>query len=192
MSREATRLRILDAAVRLLEDPHKTVSLDAVAARADVSRQTLYAHFDSRANLLVEVVEHVKASLGFDGLVAPVLSATTAPEALEALMQMHQAFTPTVLAAALAVDAERHRDRDIAEALESRPIGRHQLALHVATRLAAEGRLGHGLTAEIAADLIGVLSAPAATEELLHRRGWTVDDLAPRLLALFRTRLLDD
>lgn len=50
--------RILEAARRLfLEKDYDTVSVDAIAHDADVSKATLYAHFSSKEELLLELVK---------------------------------------------------------------------------------------------------------------------------------------
>ena len=163
--RTATRLKILDAAAALLDHSPAAVSMDDVARRAGVSRQTVYSHFTSRAELLVEVVEHIKSRIGFDALVTPVLAAPTAGQALEAFIELHQQFTPATLSAALAVNRERTKDPDVAAAFESRVVGRHQLAHHVAVRLGAEGHLAQDVTVEVAADLLKRTDGPR-----VHRR----------------------
>jgi AcrR family transcriptional regulator len=54
-----TRQRLLEAATEVfLESPPMTASLDEVAARAGVSRPTLFFHFGSRAELMSEVMRH--------------------------------------------------------------------------------------------------------------------------------------
>jgi AcrR family transcriptional regulator len=54
-----TRQRLLDAATEVfLESPPMTASLDEVAARAGVSRPTLFFHFGSRAELMAELLRH--------------------------------------------------------------------------------------------------------------------------------------
>lgn len=53
-----SRAAILDAAVRLLNaDPD--ASVEAVAAEAGVTRQTVYAHFPSRRKLLAAALDHI-------------------------------------------------------------------------------------------------------------------------------------
>lgn len=54
-----TRQRLLDAATEVfLEEPPMTASLDEVAARAGVSRPTLFFHFGSRGELISELLQY--------------------------------------------------------------------------------------------------------------------------------------
>jgi len=54
-----TRRRLLDAATEVfLESAPMTASLDEVARRAGVSRPTLFFHFGSRAELMVELLRY--------------------------------------------------------------------------------------------------------------------------------------
>jgi AcrR family transcriptional regulator len=55
---ERSRSAILDAAVRLLRE-RPEASLEAVARTAGVTRQTVYAHFSSRDELLAAAVDRV-------------------------------------------------------------------------------------------------------------------------------------
>lgn len=72
---------ILDAAEALLHDGHAT-SIAAVAARAGVSRVTVYAHFSTREAILEAVVERTvaRAAKAFDDATSGVASAVDALE----------------------------------------------------------------------------------------------------------------
>ena len=59
-ARSETRLRILEAARRLLANESKTdLSMEAVAQGADVSRLTIYYQFSSRGGLLEALFDHL-------------------------------------------------------------------------------------------------------------------------------------
>ena len=58
-----TRQRLLQAACEAFRDDGYQVSIDRIAARAQVARQTLYNHFPSKEALFVEVMRHAIQSI---------------------------------------------------------------------------------------------------------------------------------
>lgn len=57
------RQRLLDAACEAFREEGYRVSIDRIAARAQVARQTLYNHFPSKKALFEEVVRHAIRSI---------------------------------------------------------------------------------------------------------------------------------
>jgi TetR/AcrR family transcriptional repressor of mexJK operon len=176
MTRDS-RAAILRATVGLLRSGDGAFTYEHLAAQAGVARQTLYSHFPDRAELLVAAVEQVRGELDLDELTSAVYTAPTARTALEALLELHIAFTPPLLAGLRAVEAQRAAHPDVSEAFERRSSGRRQLALHVITRLHAEGDLAAEWSVVDAADLVGALLAGGFTSELLEERRWTTGQL---------------
>src|SRR6185369_16607553 len=84
-SKEQTRLRLLESAQRLmLERGFHGTGLEDIAAAAGVSRQAVYkSHYDSKAELLLDLVRHVHATEKLDELIEPVRHAKTGLEMLE-------------------------------------------------------------------------------------------------------------
>lgn len=67
MARRGAALRehILDTAkLAFLEDGFERTSMDAIAARAETSKRSLYAHFPTKDALFLAVVEHIRALFG--------------------------------------------------------------------------------------------------------------------------------
>jgi len=58
-----TRQRLLDAACEAFREEGYKVSIDRLAARAHVARQTVYNHFPSKDALFAEVVRHAIQSV---------------------------------------------------------------------------------------------------------------------------------
>ena len=58
-----TRQRLLDAACEAFREEGYQVSIDRIAARAHVARQTVYNHFPSKDALFAEVVRHAIESV---------------------------------------------------------------------------------------------------------------------------------
>jgi AcrR family transcriptional regulator len=68
---EATRGRIVDAAVRVMARGIASLSIPAVAREAGVSVPTVYRHFGTKRELLAAVYPHVARRAGLDRLTAP-------------------------------------------------------------------------------------------------------------------------
>lgn len=168
-----SRVAILDAAVQLLStDPD--ASVEAVAAAAGVTRQTVYAHFPSRGQLLTAALDRVT-----EGSVAAMDAAD--PEgglAADALLRLLDAGTRAARqysgliqrAASLPVSPQVDRERHgpVADRLE-RVIRRGQEAGEFDGRLSSDWlvavtiTLGHAAAAEVEA---GRMSEREATEAL--------------------------
>ncbi len=185
-----TRQAIVEAALALLYEGDATFTYEALASRAGVACQTVYAHFADRESLLVAAVDHVREQLGADELVSPVYAATTARDALVSLIDFHLAYTPQILIPSRAIETERARDPSMSQAFERRPSGRRQVVRHVITRLQAERDLDPIWTVDEATDFVSALTTAAFTSDLLEERAWPVDRLRQRLLECIERTLL--
>lgn len=68
---QATRERILDAAMRVMARGIASLSVPAVAREAGVSTPTVYRHFGTKRDLLAAVYPHAAHRAGLDRLVPP-------------------------------------------------------------------------------------------------------------------------
>ena len=68
---QATRERILDAAMRVMARGIASLSVPAVAREAGVSTPTVYRHFGTKRDLLTAVYPHAARQAGLDQLVPP-------------------------------------------------------------------------------------------------------------------------
>jgi AcrR family transcriptional regulator len=68
---EDTRVRILEATVRVVSRGEATLSIPAVAREAGVSVPTVYRHFGTKADLLAAVYPHLMRRTGVDHLITP-------------------------------------------------------------------------------------------------------------------------
>jgi AcrR family transcriptional regulator len=185
-----TRASVADAVLAVLEADQR-LTYDAVANRAGVSRQTVYAHFPTRPELLVAAVERARDVAGLDAARQSVYEAPTATAALEALVDLHAWFVPSVLRAQVAIERERSIDPEVERAFATRSGSRRQLATHVATRLHAEAELASPWTVTTAGELIETLTSPTFTAQLLREARWSETELRDRLLLVLRRTLLD-
>jgi TetR/AcrR family transcriptional regulator, regulator of autoinduction and epiphytic fitness len=175
-----TRRAILDAAAVLFVDPgYAATPLTAVAAKAGVAVQTLYATFGSKQQLLSALVDVTIA--GDDEPVAlpdrPFVAevrAITDPRGKLARFARHLAETherqATVM---LALAGAATASPDVAAIVRKNEDDRYLGMTGLAADLLATGRVRPGLTAAEVADILWLAQDVHNYDWLVRRRGWT-------------------
>jgi TetR/AcrR family transcriptional regulator, mexJK operon transcriptional repressor len=189
---EASRLRerILVAATELfLAEGYGSTTIEAVAARAAISKRTFYDRFDDKAVLFAAVVHRIVEQIRPPPEV-PLLEGATLPDILRrlALMILRAALEPHALALHRLINAEAARFPELVRAVASD--GGMREATHLIGQLLARDLPDSKLSArdrEFAAEqFIFMLvtlprrramgfGAPMAPAEL---EGWTADVVA--------------
>jgi AcrR family transcriptional regulator len=160
-----TRQQLIDAAADRVRVSAEPLVLADVAARAGVSRATLYRHFASVTALLDGVAADLLARARFDKL----LSALETPDPVQALRQVVIAGTgiwaadTALVRNLLALARAQPAAVPVIERLE---LGRVAALERLADRLYQAGRLRDGLARSGAVDLLLVITAFAAWDEL--------------------------
>ncbi|MEO3859150.1 helix-turn-helix domain-containing protein [Acrocarpospora sp. B8E8] len=179
----ATRQRVLEAARALfLRRGYTGTTVDAIAARAAVSVQTVYNTVGGKAAVLKAVYDMMLAG---DTDPLPMIDRPTAqamrsaPDgrtclALYARMGREiydrvGSLLPILISEGAAGDREVRRVVDTME--QERAIGTAGVARHIADKFG----LKPGLSPEEAADILWTFTAPDLVNRLVRRRGWSVD-----------------
>jgi AcrR family transcriptional regulator len=169
-----TRLAILAAARRLLEERgYFGVGLEDIAADAGVSRQAIYLHFGSKANLLLELARHIDESQGLPALIGQFRTAPTSLEAMDRLIHVLATYGPKVLRIALVMDGARQSDDDALAAWRDRMMSRLGGMRWVIEWIHRDGLLAPRWTVEDAAEWWWALSSPQVQELLTEVRSWS-------------------
>ena len=185
--RQQTRIRILESARRLLvERGYHGVGLAEVARGAGVSRQALYLHFKSKAELLVATARHTDETIGVPEILRPVREARTAVEALDAGVAAYGAIEPDIYDVAAVVYAARRSDEAAEAAWQDRMAFRMANIRQGIERLQAEGLLADGWTVDEAADFAWALMSLHTYENLVVERQWPIERFVSRLQAILR------
>ncbi len=164
-----TRQQIIDAAARQVRASPEPLTLTDVAGRAGVSRATIYRHFGSVTDLLDGVAADLLARAGYGRL----LAALEFPDPADALRQVITAGTgiwasdPILVRNLTALGRTQPEALPVITQLER---GRLAAMEHLAARLDQAGRLRAGLTPARAVDLLLVVTAFAAWDELVTSR----------------------
>jgi len=186
-----TRRRILDTAWALLEEQGTGVRIADIAAKAGVSRQAVYLHFGDRTSLFVALGDHVDVSFGRDRLRAHVFGAPTGVESLRRWVQTMSWYTAKIDTVSRILELAAESDEALAAVWKDRMTGRRGHVRRIAERIAAEGQLADGWTAEAAADLIFAVTLPGPWRVLTSVVGWSNERYADVITGLLELSLLD-
>ena len=188
-----TRQRIIDTVnEQLRRGPGRPLSLDRVARDTGVARSTVYLIFGSRDGLLKAVAKEAAQRSG----VAGIVEAEADPDARRTLRRGIRAGVEMY-----AADREVFRALLALSRLDPETLGkvdplmdRHRTVgmATVAGRLAEQGALRPGMTAQEAADLLWVLTGFEAFDLLHTGRGLSVDEVSDRLITMAERSVLRD
>ncbi|MEU4702464.1 TetR/AcrR family transcriptional regulator [Nonomuraea dietziae] len=170
-----SRAAILDAAVQLLNE-RPDVSVEVIASAAGVTRQTVYAHFPSREELLEAAVDRVtEETVG--AMDAAGLDEESAAEALCRLIEVSRRMSeryPVLLQMPVSPQADQERHAPVADRLRriilrGQESGEFDRRLSTDWLVAATIALGHAAGDEAGAGRMSGEQADAALRLSLLR-----------------------
>ena len=174
-SRSATETRtaILDAARALFEaEPYSAVGMEAVAKKAGVSRQAIYLHFASKADLLTALHRRIN-ELDVEPVMRKVWKSPDAVRGLDAFVGSSAQAIPKFMglfdALSSAARVETVAEETMVPPRESRSTDCERMARW----LADDGVLADGVTVQEAADVLFTVASVPAYEMLVVTRGWS-------------------
>jgi AcrR family transcriptional regulator len=182
-----TRDRLLAAARRILETQgFESLTMSALGDEAGITRRAVYSHFDSRAQLVGELFDHVARTERLGESVARVWSAASATAALDEWARHLARYHPRVIAVDRAVDRVRHVDADAARHWRHVQRAKRANCRRLAAWLSRSGELASPWTLDSAADMLCALVSSDIIETLLVTRSWSRRDLSRHLSVLLR------
>jgi AcrR family transcriptional regulator len=191
-SAQSTRATILDAARKLFE-AHASgpVHMADVAASAGISRQAVYLHFPSRADLLLAVVRHVDDVHGFAGLLERVARQPHGGEALGLFIELWAAYLEEIGEISRAIEHLAQTDADAASAWEDRMDGFRSVCGLLVKRLQKDEALAHGWSPADAADLMWTTLSISTWRALTRGRQWSQARYVQRMWRHLERSLVD-
>lgn len=185
-----TRTRILQAAWDLLEESRgQGVRMSDIARQAGISRQALYLHFPTRAELLIETTHYLDAVKGTEERLAPSRAAETGIERLDAFIEAWAAYMPEIYGLAKAFLAMRDTDEAAAAAWDQRMQDMREGCEAAVAALKRDGMLSPAYAPKQATDILWTLLSIRNWEQWTLGCGWsqkryvaTMKSMAHRLL----------
>ena len=170
----------------MVERVGRNVRMGDVARGAGVSRQAVYDHFGSRAELMVATVRYGDEVLGLDERLRCYRAAVSGVERLETYVEFWGNYIPEIYGIARALLAERETDEAVAAAWDDRMGAVHDACRDIIEKLQRDGTLVSGWSTDEAADLLWTMLSIRNWENLTRERGWSVDHYVDRMRDLTR------
>ena len=168
-----TRARILQAALDLLEAGQgRGVRMSDIARQAGISRQAVYLHFPTRAELLIAATRHLEALKGTEALLAASRTAATGVERLDAYVEAWGNFIPEIYPVGRALLAMKDSDEAAAQAWDGRMQAMREGCAAAIAALARDGMLTADYGTEQAVDLLWTMLSVRNWEQLTIDCGW--------------------
>jgi len=182
-----TRTRILEQTWRLMEARRgREVSIESIARAAGVSRQAVYLHFGSRAELLVATVRYADEKNDLASRVRAISESPTGGDALDRLVEFWGGYVPDIYGLARALLASRETDPDAAAAWEDRMKVFREGCRRTADALAQEGVLAPEWNVRASAGMMWALLSVSVWENLTIDLGWSAGEYVARMKTALR------
>jgi AcrR family transcriptional regulator len=175
--RPQTRIQILEAARTIFEElGYYGAGLGAVAKKAGVSRQAIYLHFPTKAELLTALHLHI-----FDTDVVPalqrhpILDEMTGLEALDATIAADAEIVDRVWRIHESLTVARRQNPEVDQTLLAREQEHYDGLLEVGRRLERDGALPPTIPVGLFTDMLWGLMNIGTYRNLVVERGWPLD-----------------
>ena len=169
-----TRERILEAAWHLLEAGNPAaVRMTDIARQAGISRQALYLHFPTRAELLIATTRHLDQVNDIDARLAASRNAATGIDRLDAFIEAWGNHIPNIHGIAKALLAMKDSDEAAGLAWHDRMQAVRHGCQAAIRALKNDGMLSPGHSPKQATDILWTLLSVANWQQLTVDCGWS-------------------
>lgn len=157
-----------------------------VAKAAGLSRQAVYLHFGSRAELLIATARYGDQVLGLDTRRRHHEAATTGVERLETYVDFWGSYIPEIYGVARTLLEARETDKAAAAAWEDRMGAVRESCRATIDVLESEGMLAPPWSCDEATDLLWTMLSIRTWESLTIECGWSTHQYVDHLQSLAR------
>ncbi len=185
-----TRLSIVEATRTLLaETGYPEISLDDIAGRAGVSRQTIYVQFGSKSGVLQAVGEHIEQA-ALEGLIPTLLQASNPIDALRSGLERVAQFYEHDAQVLRNLHAQTVYDASYATVWRNKQLEIWRNTRRLVEWLDLDGCLTAAWSVDEATDWLWAASSFESYHQLVSERGWTAEQFVQRIMQLVEKTLL--
>lgn len=169
-----TRTRILQATWKLLVDQEGSGGrMGDIAKQAGISRQAVYLHFATRAELLAATTQYMDEALDVDKRLEPSRTSKTGVERLEYFIEAWGNYIPEIYGVAKALMAAENTDEAAAAAWKGRMLAMREGCKAAIDALNKDGALTPEIKPKQATDLLWTMLSVRNWENLTVEAGWS-------------------
>ena len=169
-----TRTRILVATVEMLEEHGgRGVRMGDIAKAAGISRQAIYLHFASRAELLEATTKYLDEVLDLDRRLVPSREAKSGVERLALYIEFWGRYVPEIYGVAKALLLVQDTDDAAAAAWKDRMLAMRAGCRAAVDALHSDGDLAPEWTPKRATDALWTMLLVPNWETLTGECGWS-------------------
>ena len=182
-----TRTRILQASLELLvASQGQGVRMADIARQAKISRQAVYLHFATRAELLIETTKYLDQLKGVEGRLAASRTARSGDQRLAAFIEAWGNYIPEMYGVGKALLIMKDSDQAAAQAWDKRMQDLREGCEAAISALHHDKRLSADYTPDQATDILWMMLSVRNWEQLTIECGWSQKKYIENLTSLAR------
>jgi AcrR family transcriptional regulator len=186
-----TRNRILKAVLILMEEQQGSeVRMTDIAKRSGISRQAVYLHFETRADLLISATRYIDEVNGFGERMAFLREKRSGAEKLDAFVETWGNYIPQIYPIAVALRAMMGKDQAASEAWNNRMQAVREGCEILVSTLQSDGNLNPNHSEEDATNLLWMLLSIENWERLTKECGWRQEKYINQIQELANSALI--
>jgi len=191
MSSEQTKTRILDTTWKLLEKRIEKNRMSDIAKAVGISRQALYLHYPTRAELLIATTKHIDTVKKVNQRLELSRTAGSGVERLHFFIKAWGGYIPEIHGISVALRNMRKNDKAAAEAWDDRMQAVRHGCQAAVVAIAKDGKLKFDLSEQIATDILWTLLTIENWEKLVINCGWFQSAYEEKMIELAEIAILE-
>ena len=191
MSSEQTKTRILETTWKVLETRSDKNRMSDIATAVGISRQALYLHYPTRAELLIATTKHIDKVKKVNQRLELSRAAGSGIERLHFFIKAWGGYIPEIHGISVALRNMRENDKAAAEAWDERMQAVRHGCQAAVRAIEKDGKLKSDLSEQVATDILWTLLTVENWEKLVLDCTWSQSEYKIKIIELAEIALLE-
>jgi len=191
MSSEQTKTRILETTWKVLETRSDKNRMSDIATSVGISRQALYLHYPTRAELLIATTKHIDKVKKVNQRLELSRAAGSGIERLHFFIKAWGGYIPEIHGMSVALRNMRENDKAAAEAWDERMQAVRHGCQAAVRAIEKDGKLKSDLSEQVATDILWTLLTVENWERLVLDCTWSQSEYEIKMIELAEIALLE-